>query len=620
MCGIAGILDAQGNIDAGAITRMCNTLIHRGPDDGGCWVAPDSTVGLGHRRLSILDLSPLGHQPMGDDRNRVQLVFNGEVYNFRQLRDELKALGYCFRSDTDTEVIVYAYLAWGIQAVQRFEGMFAFALYDLQARQLYLVRDRLGIKPLFYCLQENSVVFGSEIRAILASHRVSRELSPEAAWDFLGYGYIPTPETIYKQIRKLPPASMLRVGGGTSELTQYWQPKFACLGDSPQTACRRVRELVGQAVEDYLVSDVPTGIYLSGGLDSTIVAGGAMDVFRRSGSGKRLGGEIFSSYSIGFDVEEHSELPYARAAAEAFGTQHHEQIVTRDMAHASGNDVLNLFDEPFAASSTIPMLALARFAKHNVTVALSGEGGDEVFGGYSWYRWWLKFQRPGFWKSSFGQSIRRFVEAITGHPRRKWLLPALPPVDLYAQLMGMMVENDRRKLFSGDLANQMRHRDPAAFFRHYWRDDLPPMARMQYVDMMTFLPDLNLTRADRTSMHVSLELRVPLLNHHLVEYACGLADEVRNPDGELKGLFKRTFWQQLPEPIRHRKKKGFSAPVKQWFQAEVLTKLAADLRAERPGLLGQWLSPDLEKNIASLEGSRAYRAWVLLQWLRNNAK
>ncbi len=619
MCGITGIIDTTGTVRADVIGRMCDTLIHRGPDDGGCWVSPDSAVGLGHRRLSILDLSPLGHQPMSDDQGRVQLVFNGEVYNFRSLRDELKSLGYRFRSDTDTEVIIYAYLAWGIEAVHRFEGMFAFALYDVRERRLYLVRDRLGIKPLFYAQAGTALVFGSEIRAVLASHRVSRELSPQAAWDFLGYGYVPTPDTIYTQIHKLPPASVLRVENGATELTQYWQPKFACLGDSPETAKRRVRELVDQAVEDYLVSDVPTGIYLSGGLDSTIVAGGAMEVFHRPGPGKRLGGTKFSSYSIGFDVEEHSELPYARAAAEAFGTEHHEQIVTRDMAHTSSQNVIALFDEPFAASSTIPMLSLAKFARQNVTVALSGEGGDEVFGGYSWYRWWQKFQQPGFWKTSFGQTVRRLVETLTGHPRRKWLLPSLPPVELYAQLMGLMAAEDRARVFSGDLLASMGQRDAAACFRRHWRDDLPAMARMQYVDLMTFLPDLNLTRADRTSMNVSLELRVPLLNHHLVEYSCGLADEVRNPGGELKGLFKQALWDRLPESIRHRKKKGFSAPVKQWFSREDLVRLARDLRAEHPGLLGTWLSGDLEKNVASFEGSRAYRVWVLLQWLRTNA-
>lgn len=620
MCGIAGIIDTQGTVDSGTIVRMRDTLIHRGPDDAGLWVADDRTVGLGHRRLSVLDLSIHGRQPMSDPAGRAWLVHNGEVYNFRELREELKGRGFVFRSDTDTEVILNAYLAWGIDCIHRLEGMFAFALYDADEKTTYLVRDRLGIKPLFYAMDPGRLVFGSEIRAVLASHRVERGLSPQAAYDYFSYGYVPTPATIYEKVRKLPPACVLRFSDGTGRIDRYWEPAFECIDDDSATAGVRLTEHVDQALKAYLVSDVPMGAYLSGGLDSSIVTQQAAEVFHGAGAGaERLGGSDLHTFSIGFDVPEHSELAYADIAAKEYRTVHTPLTVTRQMAHEFDDEIVGLFDEPFAASSTIPMLFVARLARQKVTVALCGEGGDEVFGGYSWYRWWLRFQRPSFWRTAPGQVVRRVLETLIRRPKKKWRLPALGPVELYAQLMGAMTGEDKRRIFAPDLVADLGDRDEAAYFRQHWREDLPPMARMQYVDMMTFLPDLNLTRADRTSMNFSLELRVPLLNHSLVEYVCGLRQDVRNPGGNLKGLFKQVMSRRLPEAIRNRKKKGFSAPVRQWFTSEDLTHLVRDVRAEHPELARSWLHPSLERYAQTVEGSRAYKLWVLLRWLRRHA-
>lgn len=599
---------------------MRDTLKHRGPDDAGVWVAPDGQTGLGHRRLSILDLSAAGHQPMSDEQGRAWIVYNGEVYNFRPLRDELRSRGWVFFSDTDTEVILKAYLTWGIDCVDRLEGMFAFAIHDVTERTTWLVRDRLGVKPLFYSTAGGRLVFGSEIRAVLAGELVPRELDPAAACDYFTYGYVPTPATIYRHVRKLPPAHRLRWQGDAAREDCYWQPRFECLGDGPETAARKLMELLDRSVEESLVSDVPTGAYLSGGLDSTAVTQWAAQVFRDGqGRGARLGGERFHSFSIGFDVAEHSELPYARIAAEACGTRHREQVVSQRMAYADRETVVGLFDEPFAASSTIPMLFVARLARMDVTVALCGEGGDETFGGYSWYRSWMRFQRPSIWRTRAGRCVRRAFEALTHHRKRRWYLPSLGPVELYAQLMGAMSTEDKARVFSPELVASLRGRDEAAYFRRHWRDDLPPMARMQYVDLMTFLPDLNLARADRTSMHVSLELRVPLLNHRLVEYACGLGEGVRTPGGELKGLFKRAAFDRLPEPIRTRKKKGFSAPVRQWLGPEHLAHCVRELQGEKPELAKSWLHPELERNARRLSGSRAYKLWIFLQWLRTHA-
>jgi asparagine synthase (glutamine-hydrolysing) len=620
MCGIVGIVDPGGRVEVDTIVRMRDTLIHRGPDDAGVWISPDRRAGLGHRRLSILDLSERGRQPMSDPGGRACLVYNGEVYNFRQLRQELEREGFRFLSDTDTEVILHACLAWGIGAVERLEGMFAFALHDGLHHTTYLVRDRLGIKPLFYSLTGGRLIFASEMRAILASGLVSRDLSPEAAYDYFSYGYVPTPHSIYRGIMKLPPGSILTYRGGRGEVGQYWRPQFECLGDDPETAARKLRGHVDASVRAHLVSDVPVGSYLSGGLDSTIVTQQAALAYQApTAAGDRLGGSELHTFSIGFDVAEHTELKYARAAAASYGTIHTEQMVTREMAHEFDAAVVGLFDEPFAASSSIPMLFVARLARQKVTVALCGEGGDEAFGGYRWYRSWLKFRRPSFWRCRAGQRTRRVLETLIRRPKRRWRLPALESVDLYAELMGAVTAADKREIFCTDLLAAVGGRDNAAYFRRWWREELPPLPRMQYVDMMTFLPDLNLTRADRTSMHFSLELRVPLLDHRLVEYVCGLNHTVRNPGGQLKGLYKRAMWQRLPEPIRHRRKKGFSAPVRNWFTAEDLAGLVRRVRAERRELAGSWLSGDLERTVRRFRGSRAYKLWVFLQWLRRHA-
>jgi len=599
---------------------MRDTLTHRGPDDAGAWVCHGARAGLGQRRLSILDLSPRGRQPMLDADEKVAIVYNGEVYNFREIRDELRAAGFAFHSDTDTEVILNAYMAWGIGCIERLEGMFAIALYDTRNRTCYLVRDRLGIKPLFYSRSGGRLIFGSEIRAVLASDCVGRDLSAEAAWDYFSYGYVPSPATIYTDIAKLPPGHVLTFAGGHVELKRYWDVSFGHLGDDAATAGGRLLEHVDKAVEDYLVADVPTGTFLSGGVDSSVVTQRAAAVFAdQAAPGRRLGGTDLHTFSIGFDVASHSELDAANASAATFGTVHTPQVVTREMAHAEMDTVVDLFDEPFAASSTIPMLFVSRLARQKVTVALCGEGGDEAFGGYSWYRTWLALQRPSFWKSPIGRGVRVAVESITHHRKKKWYLHSLDSVDQYALLMGATEIPAKQSIFSGDLALRQAGRDNAAYFRKFWRDDLPPLARMQYLDLNTFLPDLNLTRADRTSMHVSLEMRVPLLNHRLVEYACGLAQDVRNPGGALKGLFKQAVASRLPEAIRTRKKKGFSAPVKQWFTQDDLFKLITDVRAEHPDLAGAWLNPRLAWNARKIHGSRAYKLWIFLKWIQRHA-
>ncbi|MFP4434009.1 MAG: asparagine synthase (glutamine-hydrolyzing) [Phycisphaerae bacterium] len=623
MCGIAGIVSGRSDVERDVVLAMRDTLSHRGPDDAGVWISPDGRVGLGHRRLSILDLSPRGHQPMSDLAGEVWIVYNGEVYNFRRLREELLSAGERFTSDTDTEVILRAYRRWGIGCVDRLEGMFAMAIHDTRSGETFLVRDRLGIKPLCYAIDaEGALSFGSEIRAVLAGGRVSSELSGEAAWDYFTYGYVPTPATIYRAIRKLPPGCFLRfVPGGKEPATpvRYWQPRWEQEDLDVEHAAGQLREHIDRAVDACLVADVPVGSYLSGGLDSSIVTGRASEAYHRPDADqRRIGGSTLRTFSIGFDVAEHTELPFARQAAERFGTEHTELTVTREMAHQFDRTILDLFDEPFAASSTIPMTFLAKLARRETTVCLCGEGGDETFGGYSWYRSWQRLRGASFWGTGLGQATRQAVEFLLGRPKRKWRQAAMEDVELYADLMGAVSAVDKAAIFAPQLAETMATRDNAAYFREHWRDELPPLARMQRVDLMTFLPDLNLTRADRTSMHFSLELRVPLLNHELVEFCTSLPQRVRNPAGQLKGLLKTALADRVPESIRTRKKKGFSAPVKHWFDTDDLLRLIADLRVEKPDLAADWLNPRLAEYAGRVKGSRAYKLWVFLQWLRRH--
>ena len=598
---------------------MRDTLSHRGPDDAGQWISDDGAIGLAQRRLSILDLSPRGHQPMSAGDGEVWIVYNGEVYNFRQLRAELSALGVPFVTDTDTEVILQAYRQWGIACLDRLEGMFAFALYDRPRRTLHLVRDRLGIKPLFYAVDGGVLRFGSEIRAIRAADGCGRSLDRAAAVDYFSTGYVPCPATIWQGIRKLPPGHRLTFADAQASEHVWWRPQPGSVDMAPQAARQRLAELVDAAVTGYLVSDVAVGSYLSGGLDSTIVTERAAREYSDGAAGKRIGGTTLHTFSMGFDVAEHTELHYAREAAQRYGTAHRERIVTREMAHGYDERILGLFDEPFAASSTIPMTFLAEMAREATTVCLCGEGGDEVFGGYSWYLSWLRFRRPSFWATPAGRATRWTLEGLIRRPKRKWRLPALDDVDLYAQLMGAVSAADKRRIFHPDLLGDLGERDEAAAFRRHWRADLDPMTRMQVVDLMTFLPDLNLTRADRTSMRVGLELRVPLLHHELVEFCIGLPPEVRTPGGRLKGLFREAMDDRLPEAIRTRKKKGFSAPVREWFDSAQMLGLVAQVRAERPQLAASWLHPQLERYAARVSGSRAYKLWVFLQWLRRYA-
>ena len=604
MCAIVGKLSHSGKIDHQLIVAMRDTMTHRGPDDAGLWVNEVGTVGLAHRRLSIIDLSANGHQPMTNEDGSIWLVFNGEIYNFHQLKGELLKAGHRFRSHTDTEVIIHAYEEWGLHSVKRLRGMFAYALWDSRRKRLFLARDRLGIKPLFYWHQDGDLTFASELKAIRVDPQVRLKLDESAIYDFFTYRYIPTPKTIYEDVKKLPPAHYALLENGKLRLTPYWDPVFSSNGAvSEEDAIVLVQHKLKEATELHMIADVPVGVMLSGGLDSSTLLALA----------SRSRPQPLHTFSIGFDVEKHSETQFARVVAARYGSHHHELTLTKGMADRLERKVLDLYDEPFADSSATPTFVVSELARKNVTVALSGEGGDEVFGGYGWYALW--------WRMRHADRIPRPLRRLAELPMRlmprgfkgKWTLEAaaLDPIERYARFISAFTRKDKRKLLSPQFYKRFEGYDDYWLFRKYWREDLDPYSRMQYLDMKTYLNDDILTKVDRASMAVSLEARVPLLDHELIEAVFSLPAGLRNKDGGQKYLFRKAIKDYLPAEILNRGKRGFSVPLYEWLKQPNSKDLEFICD-------NNFISPDLLKS-KNVTGSDLWPFIVMGDWLHQYA-
>jgi asparagine synthase (glutamine-hydrolysing) len=601
VCGIVGMIRRDGGLDSDALIRSRDLISHRGPDDAGIWIGDGARVGLGHRRLSIIDLSANGHQPMCNEDGSIWLVYNGEIYNFQSIRRELVAAGHQFRSQTDTEVIIHAYEEWGPESVRRFRGMFAFAIWDQNRRQLMLVRDRLGIKPLYFWHEAGDLTFGSELKGVAADTRVPRALDETAIYDFFTYRYVPTPKTIYRDIRKLPPAHYAILKDAKLTLTQYWDPPFGRSKPvSEAEAVERLRDKLEESVNLHMIADVPVGVLLSGGLDS-----GSISAFAASETATPL-----HTFTIGFDVPQHDETAFARMVAERYQTAHHELTVTRDMAISLRDEIVGMYDEPFADSSAIPTFYVSKFARGWVKVALSGEGGDELFGGYKWYDAARRTSRGDL----IPQPVRRAINAASrlvrpGGGKGAWTLglAALDPIERYAKLLGALLKVEKRHRLSPKFMAQFEGYDDYWQFRRFWREDLDPLSRMQYLDMKTYLNDDILTKVDRASMAVSLEARVPLLDHELIETVLGLGVEVRNRDWEKKYLLKKAMATRLPSTLLSREKRGFSIPLYQWLKEPTIADLGPiyDGMFDTKSLFGE----------QPLTGSDLWPVIVMNRWL-----
>ena len=539
MCGIAGKFnfDPANPIDRDRLMAMTSAVAHRGPDADGFYVGHG--IGLGHRRLSIIDLAS-GQQPLTNEDRTIWVVFNGEIYNFADVRAELEAFGHTFRSHSDTEVIVHAYEQWGDRAVDRFRGMFAFALWDEPKRRLLLVRDRLGVKPLYYSHTGAGVTFGSEIKSILEDPDVPRGWSAEALDAYLALQYIPCPQTIYRAIAKLPPGHLLIAERGRVITRQYWDLDFTGDGDSSREAeyLDRLDQLVTESVRLRLVSDVPLGAFLSGGIDSSLVVAAMADT---------CAGRVVTT-SVGFNDHAFNEIEYARTVAVHLGVEQHETIV--QPGHHEIADLLPTlawhFDEPFADSSAVPTYYVSKAARERVTVALSGDGGDELWAGYSRHRVEQSELTARRW---LGETGGRLLGGLAGHLPlgvrgiRSLRHLALTPAEACARKhgYGQFEAGARDALYSGDFAAHVGDADPLLSLRLAY-DGCPsqdPLDRALYVDVKTYLVDDIMTKVDRMSMAVSLESREPLLDHKLLEFAATVPTGLKLKNGKSKYLLRR---------------------------------------------------------------------------------
>jgi asparagine synthase (glutamine-hydrolysing) len=622
MCGICGVMwpdpapggDGAELVTAGVLKRMADTIAHRGPDDEGVFVDPCRRMGLGFRRLSIIDLTAAGHQPMTNEDGTIWLVLNGEIYNFRELRHELAAR-HDFKSRTDTEVIIHGYEEWGVDVLQRLRGMFAFALWNGRTQELLLARDRVGIKPLFYYRGPRHLVFGSELKAVLAAPAVPRRVNVRALYDYLTYNYVPCPNTAYEDIYKLPPAHYMVASRTDVRVQRYWAVDPADVAPCDErTAAERVRALLDDAVRSHLVADVPVGVFLSGGLDSSTVAS-LMAAAEP---------DPIQTFSVGFDPPDRSELPFARAVADHVGTRHFERVVGWTDARTELERVVSVYDEPFADSSSVPTLAVSALAREHVKVALSGEGGDEVFAGYTWYADWLRMEQLAAVAPPGVASLARRTAVWWPFARGWRALNMLAEVECdglerYARLMEWISVDEKRRLVTPAVQQTLGHYDDRWYLRQFWSEKANPVSRVQYVDLNTYLPDDLLMKVDRASMAVSLEVRVPLLDAALITEAFRLPPELRLKGGVGKRVARNAMMKDLPRVTLERPKQGFNAPVGQWLNGAPeawARSIVDDGAAVQSGFLRRHAIDQLSPRP---DGMRQSKLWVLLMlelWLR----
>ena len=570
MCAIAGIfhLATSKPVDPARVGMMTDAMVHRGPDGAGVWTAQG--VGLGHRRLSIVDLGG-GAQPMLSADAEIALVFNGMIYNFLDVRRDLEALGAVFRTNSDTEVLVHGWRAWGLDMLPRLNGMFAFALFDQARQTLFMARDRLGVKPLHYVtLADGSVAFASELKGLLANPAVRRELNPQAIEDFFALGYVPDDACWIDGVKKLPAGHfmLLTRGQPLPAAREWWDVDFSTRATGSVADLEaELREHLRVAVASRMVSDVPLGAFLSGGVDSSSVV-----AFMAEASSQPV-----QTCAIGFDNAAHDETRYATEVAKRFATSHRARIVASD-DYAAANAIARMFDEPFADASALATWRVSQLARETVTVALSGDGADEIFAGYRRYKFQDAEERvrslvPRRWREPVFGSLARIYPKADWAPqmfraKSTFAALALTGGEAYARSVGVTSPEERTALFSKSFRRSLQgHRAEDRYVTAM--ADAPArdaLDRAQYADMKIWLPGDILTKVDRTSMAVSLEAREPLLDYRLVEFAAKLPASMRLRRGEGKWLMKRAMRGTLPDDILYRRKMGFVTPVSAWFR------------------------------------------------------
>lgn len=575
MCGIAGMVYANGEgvASESLVHRMCETIVHRGPDDEGIFVK--GGVGLGMRRLSIIDLSG-GHQPVFNEDRSVWIVFNGEIYNFPELREDLLKRGHSFRTHSDTEVIVHLYEEMGSDCVTKLRGMFAFALYDERRRKLLMARDRLGKKPLHYALERGRLLFGSEIKAILEVAPELASVNHEALLQYMYFGYVPDPLTAFRNIHKLPPGHLLEFEDGKIHVRQYWDlPQYGTLAPRSEEEClEEMEQRLAEAVRIRLIADVPLGALLSGGTDSSVVVA----LMARASS------RPVKTFSIGFRDEDFNEAQYARIVAKKFETDHHELMVEPDVLETV-ETLSRSLEEPFGDSSMLPTFYVSQMARQHVTVALSGDGGDEIFAGYGRYGVHLRrrvFERVPDWARRFYRE--QVYPRLPGDMRGKKFSynVSLPWKERYVDGISFVPSFERdMPLLSDDFRAVMQNGNKPENVMYRYFDQAPatdPVSQMLYVDTKTYMVADILTKVDRMSMATSLEVRVPILDHIFVEWATGLPAEWKIRHGRLKYILRKLAERVgVPREVLDRPKQGFALPLVHWIRHELKDLILAVL-------------------------------------------
>jgi asparagine synthase (glutamine-hydrolysing) len=617
MCGIAGIVhvDAGAPVSEETLGAMCSAIRHRGPDDSGAYVS--GGAGLGMRRLSIIDVAG-GHQPIFNEDRTCAIVQNGEIYNHVELRRELERRGHRYATRSDTETILHAYEEYGTKCVTHLRGMFAIAIWDAPRRRLFLARDRMGKKPIYYTCDGKRLIFASELKALLAHPDVARRLDEQAIAEYVAWGYVPEPRSVYAGISKLPPAHTLVFEGGRVSVERYWDVSFTTPAPRAMTETEcvdRVIAILDEAVRIRLMSEVPLGAFLSGGTDSSVVV--AL-MARHSATPVK-------TFSIGFEEKEYNELEYARRVAHHFKTEHHEEVVRPDAEH-DVPALVRQFDEPFADSSMIPTYYVCRSARRHVTVALSGDGGDELFAGY------LRYVDPahvraveripaGVRHALFAPVAHMLPEGARGIDRLRDMLGTAD--QQYVRRMTQGLTSTHRRVFGESFARRV-DTDPARVAAPYLEavDGADTLSKRQYLDIHTYLPGDILTKVDRSSMVVSLECRAPLLDHVLAEFAATIPPELRMRGMNTKHILKKVAERLMPTELVHRPKMGFAVPVTHWLRNEWSERSAGVILGPRALERGIFREPFLRRVLD--EHRRGHRdnstmIWTLMMletWFR----
>ena len=620
MCGIVGYMNLNGEkigADENYLPAMCNSIHHRGPDDAGELVI--GPVAMGMTRLSIIDLST-GQQPISNEDGKIWIVFNGEIYNYHDLQKLVESKGHKLKTRSDTEVIVHLYEEYGIDCLQHLEGMFAFALWDSEKERLLIARDRMGEKPLHYGVFDGQLIFGSELKGILAHPRSRKELCAEALQKYLALEYVPAPLSIFDGIRKLLPAHYLLVQGGQLRSACYWTPKVSKEKLPEQSAADKLIDLLGTSTRLRMIADVPVGVFLSGGIDSSSIAALAS---------KHISGKV-KTFSIGFGDSSFDESTYAEAVAKHLGTEHHLAWFSPQVARATLEELWDFLDEPLADASVVPTFFLSKMTREHVKVALAGEGGDELFGGYPTYQ---AHKLAGVWRRipkalrtnliepairslpvsmnnlSFDYKAKKFIESANRSP-----------VDRHLNWMGSLPLSEQVQLVKSDVLTLTREEDILPDALRLNKSELPDddvVSQIMKVDMITYLPDDLLVKSDRSSMAASLEVRLPFLAFPLVEFALSQPSSYKVHGMTTKYLLKKAVAPLLPESILKRPKKGFGIPVAKWLRQEfkpLVDELLSESFVKRQGIF-EWnyIKRLLDEHEAE-RFDRRKQLWTLFQF------